>query len=141
MLICGRVFLGVLDKIKKISTENDNLHNLVESQQKKMIAQLNLLNERKKVEEGDYISILSLNNWDLGWTGKVKRVVSNSEEHVLMIEFDFSITFYGFIEFNKYVQIAGIDDRRIIHFLTFQEINRLQKIAGKSSSPANMATK
>lgn len=138
MLICGGSLLGVLDKLKKLSTENDNLRNEVESQQKKMV---DLLNEKKEVEEGDYISILSLRDRYVGWTGKVKRVLSNPEEHRLLIEFEYCITLFGDVAFNQLVQVEGSGFNRIIHFLTFLEIKRLNKLAGRDYSPANIAIK
>lgn len=141
MLICGGTLLRVLNKLAKLSTENDNLRNAVYSQRKEIIAQSNLLNEKKEVEEGDYISILSLRDRYVGWTGKVKRVLSNPEEHRLLIEFEYCITLFGDVAFNQLVQVEGSGFNRIIHFLTFLEIKRLNKFAGKDYSPANIAIK
>ncbi len=141
ILISGGTLLRVLNKLAKLSTENDNLRNVVESQRKEITALTNLLNEKKEVEEGDYISILSLRDCQFGWTGKVKRVLSNPEEHRLLIELEYCITLFDDVAFNKLVQVEGNGFNRIIHFLTFPEIKRLNKLAGRDYSPANIAIK
>ena len=127
ILICGGSQLGVLNKLQKLTTENDNLRNSAESMQKKMIAQLRLLNEKKEVEEGDFITIMSKNCWFQCWTGKVKCTHRNTTTGEFLVNFEYCITFYGTIHKNYLVAVRGTEDERIIHFLSFLEQQRLTR--------------